>query len=98
MALLFLIGGLGMVFVEEWFFRGLLLRHLVRPLGPLVALVLTSAVFSVAHGTLTAWGARFIYGLVIGIIYLFSKSLWPAMAAHYATNATLLMLILLATR
>jgi membrane protease YdiL (CAAX protease family) len=93
LGILILLVGLVLVPFEEWFFRGVVLQHLSRLTGRLFALILSSALFSIAHGTLTAFGARFAYGVVLGAVYLRTGSLWPSMVAHYATNATLLTFI-----
>ncbi len=47
------------VFFEEWIFRGMVLRLLVKPLGAVAAVMISSALFALAHlslaGCRSAW-------------------------------------------
>ncbi len=72
--------------LEEWLFRGVILRRLVRPLGAIAALVISAALFAAVHG----WRGiptRFIVGLILGILYLRTQSLWACITAHTVHNA-----------
>jgi membrane protease YdiL (CAAX protease family) len=74
---------------EEWLFRGVLLNRLIKPVGVIAALVLSSAAFAFAHG----WGFpsivfRFVGGLLLGAFYLRTGSLWPPIAMHFAYDET----------
>ncbi len=84
-------------FVEELFFRGFLLRYLRGRMPVLWAVVLSSALFSLAHfsyGQPTLFLPIFSTGLVLGAIYHYSGSLWPAVLTHATFNlvATLQLL------
>jgi membrane protease YdiL (CAAX protease family) len=82
------------VFVEEWLFRGVALRLLEKPLGAVAAVVISSALFSLAHGNLANAPARFAVGVVLGVIYLKTRSLWASIATH-AVHDLLLFSIML---
>jgi len=72
--------------VEEWICRGVILRYLIRPIGAIAALLVSSAIFSLGHGLAGSPG-RFIAGLAFGALYLRYHSLWPPIAAHVVNNA-----------
>ncbi len=77
---------------EEIFFRGIILRLLERGLGSWVALVVSSLFFGLSHLTTphaTLWGAIAVAltaGLAAGSAYLWTRSLWPIIGAHFAWN------------
>jgi len=74
-------------FAEEVFFRGFVLAGLLRRLGTTRALLVSSALFAVAHLDLTVAGPAFLAGVVYAIVYRRTGSLWPLVLAHTAQNA-----------
>jgi membrane protease YdiL (CAAX protease family) len=76
---------------EELVVRGALLPSLVRPLGPILAVVASSALFALMHDPY-----RYLFtlavGLVLGAARLRTGSLWPSITAH-ATLNTLTFLV-----
>lgn len=84
---IFLIALLPAVF-EETFFRGGLQNLLTRILKkPWVAILITSLIFSVIHLSYYGFLARVCLGVVLGLIFYFSRSLWLSIAAHFFNNA-----------
>ncbi len=73
-------------FAEEIFFRGFLLAALVPTLGAPRALVASAAVFAGAHIIVSSMIPIFITGLLLGWLYLRTKSLWPPITAHALQN------------
>lgn len=74
--------------VEEAFFRGYLQQQFQQKVGPLLALVLASGLFGLAHlagGWLYALFAT-VAGLLYGLIYLHTGRLWLAVLAHALLN------------
>jgi membrane protease YdiL (CAAX protease family) len=75
--------------VEEMAFRGYMQRHLER-IGPTFAILVTSAVFTLLHGTqgltyLIAFAPGiFLASVVYGHLALKSGSILPGMALHFA--------------
>lgn len=70
---------------EEILYRGFLIWYLQHWMGAIPALLVSSAVFGLAHsyqGLSNAPRAAFI-GLWMGIIYLVTGALWLAMATHF---------------
>ena len=74
-------------FCEEFVFRGVLQRGLMPPaLSSRGAVALTAIVFSAFHLDPVGFPARLELGLVFGLLYLRTGSLWPGMLAHAANN------------
>ncbi len=72
---------------EEFFFRGTLLRSLLRPGAPARgALVVSAIVFSAFHFDPVGFVGRVELGLLFGWLYLRSGSIWPGVFAHAANN------------
>lgn len=74
-------------FVEELYFRGLLLRALWGRLGRTTTVVLSSVLFGLAHVQLLQLPALVVFGLVAGALVVSTKRLAPAMWAHAAFNS-----------
>lgn len=73
---------------EEFFFRGALQTLLGRWLrSPHWGIVLTAAVFSLAHGEFFAFLPRFVMGIILGYCFYLSGSIWVGAAAHFLNNA-----------
>lgn len=73
---------------EELLYRGYLIWYLEQFAGPIVAVVVSSVVFGLAHagyGTKTGVKAGLL-GLVFAGLYLFSGALWVPMLVHVAID------------
>jgi len=84
--------------LEEFFFRGFLYPVLVRRLGVVVAIVLTSASFGLIHAPQLgrAWApvlVVFLVGLALTIVRAVTKSLAAGFLMHVAYNFTISALI-----
>jgi uncharacterized protein len=84
---------------EELLFRGFLFAGLVNtPVGKPGAVVLSSALWALAHAGAAPWvnvGLLFAMGIVLGVMLLRFGSLWVTIACHTAWN-TLSSIIILA--
>jgi uncharacterized protein len=76
---------------EELIFRGILLQRWATKWNPPIALILTSLLFGILHVNFIGAG---ILGLVAGVLYYQTKSLWTPIALH-AMNNTIASLSLL---
>jgi len=93
-AAVLLTSGAEMVFValvEEILFRGVLYRLPERALGTRLALVVSSAIFALAHlpnegVTLLAVLNTALAGLLFAAAYLATRRLWLPIGAHFAWN------------
>jgi membrane protease YdiL (CAAX protease family) len=70
-------------FVEELFFRGILLHRWARRWGTGPAVVASSALFAMLHGE---WIGHFLFGVAMAALYLRARALWLPILAHAASN------------
>ena len=71
--------------LEEYIYRGLLLKHLL-PLGRTTAVIVSSLLFALSHISLSQTVFAFAMGVVIGVAYLRSGSMWYGVLIHLITN------------
>ena len=77
---------------EEIFFRGALQNLLVRWWKkPLIAIIVTSVLFSLVHMSVYLFLSRVALGFVLGLMYQRSKNLWVNIVAHFLNNAVVLV-------
>lgn len=73
---------------EEVFFRGAMQGLLVRWWKkPLLAIFVTSLIFSLIHSSIYLFVSRAALGFVLGLMYQTSKNLWVNVIAHFLNNA-----------
>ena len=80
-------------FVEEVFFRGFLFQGLATRYGVFWGATASSAIFAVAHLTVSVMVPIFVTGLLFAWLYARSRSLWLPMAAHSAQNLVALIVL-----
>ena len=74
-------------FCEEFVFRGVLQRGLMPPtMSSRNAVVVAAIIFSAFHLDPIGFAARLELGLVFGLLFMRTGSLWPGAAAHSANN------------
>jgi membrane protease YdiL (CAAX protease family) len=83
---------------EELFFRGVIQKNLVRWFSPHVGVWLGAALFSAIHFQFFGFVPRFVLGLVLGYLYLWSGNILVSMAAHFTQNAFQLLILYLTQR
>ncbi len=72
---------------EEVFFRGAVQNLLERWWRkPLLAILITSLVFSLIHMSVYLFLSRALLGFVLGLMYQRSKNLWVNIIAHFLNN------------
>lgn len=71
---------------EETFFRGYLLRA-YSPLGTWRAIVFSSLLFALLHGSIIRLPITFTLGVVLSLLALKTGSLVPSMIVHFVNNA-----------
>jgi membrane protease YdiL (CAAX protease family) len=85
---------IGAAVLEEIAFRGILFRWLEQFGGSWLALLLTSALFGVAHlgnpnaSWIAAVGIAMEAGVMLGAAYMLTRSLWLPIGIHAAWNFT----------
>ena len=79
---------------EELFFRGVLQRLFIKLFkNPWAGILVTAFIFSAIHAQFYGFIPRFILGILLGLIYWYSGSLWPAIIAHFAYDAFAVIMI-----
>src|SRR5207237_3316846 len=79
---------------EEFFFRGVLQRIFIRwTQNPWMGIVLTAAIFSGIHFQFYGFFPRFALGILLGVIYWYSGSLWTAILAHFLYDASVIVFL-----
>jgi len=73
-------------FAEEIFFRGFILSGLTTRFGVTFALITSSLIFSLSHITLSIIVPVFISGILLGFLYIKTRSIWPCIAVHSIQN------------
>ncbi|AJG21975.1 CPBP family intramembrane glutamic endopeptidase [Cupriavidus basilensis] len=73
-------------FVEEMFFRGILLRGMLGRYARADATVYSAFVFGVAHLNIYQFVIAFAIGLFAAALYCRTRSLWPGIVLHAGLN------------
>jgi membrane protease YdiL (CAAX protease family) len=81
---------------EEYVFRGLFLQGLLASRWRVsIAVVASAAIFSAVHLDPIGFLARMELGVLFGLLFVRTGSLWPGMAAHLGSNLTATLLYFL---
>jgi membrane protease YdiL (CAAX protease family) len=78
--------------VEEPLMRGLALGGSAGTIGRTRAMLLISAIFTLAHGRLVGIPSIFLAGVLLAAFAWRTGSLWPAVAMHASYNALIVIL------
>lgn len=78
---------------EETFFRGLILPAFNDRIGPVWAVLATSAIFAAVHIIPQVLPIVFILGVVLAVLRLWSKSIWPGIVLHSLVNTISLVAV-----
>ncbi|MBU3179901.1 CPBP family intramembrane glutamic endopeptidase [Clostridium psychrophilum] len=76
---------------EEIIFRGILLRGMARKISPNIALLVSALLFAVVHMNIAQGINAFFLGIVLGLIYLRSGSIYLSIFAHFINNLMALL-------
>jgi uncharacterized protein len=79
---------------EELFFRGVIQRLLIRAFNNAwIGIIGAAFLFSLFHFQFLGFIPRFILGILLGAIYWYSGSLWPAILAHFFYDAFVIVMV-----
>lgn len=92
--LLFVGGAFIAPFIEEIFFRGFIFSGLRQQWGWQKAIVVSSALFALAHLVPTSLLPIFLLGLIFAFVAQISGSIWPAIIIHTFNNLIALLVVL----
>lgn len=73
-------------FCEEFLHRGLLLNEISR-VGYKKAIVISALLFGFIHFNINQFSYAFVLGLLMGLVTVASKTIWPAIIIHFTNNA-----------
>ena len=71
---------------EELLFRGILQRQLMRRMQPLVAILVTGALFSFFHFQMDGFLPRWLLGMLLGWLYWRTGNFWVPVLCHFFNN------------
>ena len=80
---LVLVAAVAAPFVEELFFRGILLHRWARRWGTVPAVVASSVLFALLHAE---WVGHLLFGVAMCALYLRTRTLWLPILAHALSN------------
>lgn len=78
--------------LEEVFFRGFVLQGLVNKYGKYYGAIATALIFSALHLKFESFIPIFIMSLVLSILFIRSKSIWPCIYFHVINNTVALLI------
>lgn len=85
LAILLVTGALFTPFGEEVVFRGVTANALHR-YGPWVSIIGSAAIFGIVHGLSVITLLAFMVGLITGLLFYRTRSIWPALVVHCIYN------------
>lgn len=80
-------------FVEELFFRGLLMRSLAARIGAPWAILLSAVLFALAHFEAPQFAGLAAFGIVLGVLAWATGRLTVSFGAHAAFNAAAVLAV-----
>jgi membrane protease YdiL (CAAX protease family) len=84
---------------EETLFRGAIQNLFSRWFKmPLLAIVLTSIIFSAIHGSYLGFLSRFVLGFLLGWLYYRTGNIWLNIVAHFINNAMAVTALYVSTK
>jgi len=72
-------------FCEEFLHRGLLLNEISK-IGYKKAIILSALLFSLIHFNINQISYAFVIGLILAVVVVVSKNIWPAIIIHFINN------------
>jgi membrane protease YdiL (CAAX protease family) len=79
---------------EEVFFRAALQNLLVNWWKkPILAIAVSSLLFSLVHGSIFLFLSRAILGFALGLLYYKSKNIWVNISAHFLNNGIIIVMM-----
>jgi len=80
--------------VEELFFRASLQKILMEWTGkPYLAIIVTALIFSAFHFSYFGFLSRMALGIILGLIYEYTKTIWLPILLHFINNGMAVMVL-----
>ena len=83
----FIVGAIFAPLVEEIFFRGFLFQGFREKHGWVTGMILSAAIFAIAHLDLVVLIPTFVLGCLLAYVYHRSNSIWPGTILHFLVNS-----------
>ncbi len=80
---------------EETFFRSFIFAGFLNRMPILVAIVLSSLLFAIAHADLGSFAVLFFIGLALALVRWRTRSIWPGILLHLLNNGVGALVIIL---
>ncbi len=79
---------------EELLFRGMVQRLLIKWFrNPWAGIIVSAILFSAFHFQFYGFVPRLVLGILLGVVYWYSGSLWVAILAHFVYDALLIVMV-----
>ncbi len=91
----FVVGAIIAPIVEEILFRGLLYQWLRARTNVLIAVIASAVIFAVVHIIPLLFPALFVVGLILALVYEWTRSLWVTITIHFLQNGMAIIAIFL---
>ena len=87
--------GLGVMasLVEEIGFRGLIFNRMRQELPVAVALIIQAVIFGAIHMNVLQSSYAFILGILLGLIFIWTSSLWAPILLHLSFNSSSALMV-----
>lgn len=79
---------------EEFFFRGFLFQQFRSALGATHAVLLSALVFAAVHLSIESFLPLFGLGVILGLVYHHTQSLWASILTHALWNAATSIMVM----
>ncbi len=79
---------------EEFFFRGFLFQQFRSTLGTTHAILLSALVFAAVHLSIESFLPLFGLGVILGLVYHHTQSLWASILTHALWNAATSVMVM----
>lgn len=79
---------------EETLFRGGFQNYLFRSTHKMwLSIIIVSLIFSAVHFSVYGFLSRFVLGIILGLIFHYSRRLWLSILAHFMNNAAAVLVM-----
>jgi membrane protease YdiL (CAAX protease family) len=79
--------GIVIPFAEELFFRGVLFLWLRKRFGLWISVIFSALIFGIIHGDIVVGITAFVLGILLALVFEYSKSLWSSIIVHSINNS-----------
>lgn len=91
--LMILLAGILVPIAEELIFRGFLYNFLKERWGVWPGVFISSLIFGIIHGNIIVGLTAFLLGILLAIVYEYSRSLWASILVHAINNSAKIALL-----